>query len=95
MTSYINKFKDKKRKITTTTTTVSLLVKDEQLFKNYNKIWEKIEGLIGKKSDRKPFYGNDDNKYIKTKIKHLKTALLQIFIIKKYLKKKYHTNVCQ
>ena len=96
MTSYINKFKDKKRKITTTTTTtttVSLLVKDEQLFKNYNKIWEKIEGLIGKKFDRKPFYGNDDNKYIKTKIKHLKTALLQIFIIKKYLKKKYHTNV--
>ena len=98
MTSYINKFKDKKRKITTTTTTtttVSLLVKDEQLFKNYDKIWEKIEGLIGKKFDHKPFYGNDDNKYIKTKIKHLKTALLQIFIIKKYLKKKYHTNVYQ
>ena len=39
MTSYINKFKDKKVKITTIT--VSLMVKDEQLFKNYNKIWEK------------------------------------------------------
>ena len=57
MTSYINKFKDKKRKITTTTTTttVSLLVKDEQLFKNYNKIWEKIEGLIGKNLITNPF----------------------------------------
>ena len=39
MTSYINKFKDKKIKITTIT--VSLTVKNEQLFKNYNKIWEK------------------------------------------------------
>ena len=37
MTGYINKFKDKKTKITTT----SLTVKDKQLFKNY-KIWEKI-----------------------------------------------------
>ena len=56
MTSYINKFKDKKRKITTTTTTtVSLLVKDEQLFKNYNKRWEKIEGLIGKNLIANPF----------------------------------------
>ena len=65
MTSYINKFKDKKAKITTTT--MCLMVKDEQLFKNYNKIWEKIEGLIGKNIDSKPFYGNDDNKYIKQK----------------------------
>ena len=47
MTSYINEFKDKKAKITTTI--MSLMVKDEQLSKNYNKIWEKIEGLIGKK----------------------------------------------
>ena len=36
MTSYINRFKDKKTKITTTT--MSLIVKDKQLFKNYNKI---------------------------------------------------------
>ena len=95
MTSYINKFKDEKTKITTTAT--SLMVKAEQLFKNYNKIWEKIgkNRLIGKNFDSKPFYGNDDNKYIKTKKKHLKTTLLQLFIIKKYLKKKYHTNVYQ
>ena len=39
MTSYINKFKDiKTKKITTT---MYLMVKDDQLFKNYKKIWEK------------------------------------------------------
>ena len=43
MCSYINKFKDQKTKITTTTKTISLLVKDKQLFKNYNKICGKIE----------------------------------------------------
>ena len=88
-TSYINKFKDKKTKITTT---MSLMVKDKQLFKNYNKIWEKIESLMRKKIDSKLFYGNDDNKYIKTKKYHLKAAL-QILIIKQYQKKKKHTNV--
>ena len=39
MTGYMNKFKDKKAK--TTTATMSLMVKDKQLLKNYNKIWEK------------------------------------------------------
>ena len=34
MTNYINKFNDKKAKITTTT--MSLRVKDKQLLKNYN-----------------------------------------------------------
>ena len=56
-----------------------LIVKDEQLFKNYNQIWEKIEGLIGKNFDNKPFYGNDDNKYIKTKIKTLKDNTITNF----------------
>ena len=46
-TSYINKLRDKKTKITTTT--MSLTVKDKQLFKNHNKIWEKIEILVKKK----------------------------------------------
>ena len=47
-TSYINKFKDKKIKIATITTTMSLTVKKKQLFKNYNKMWGKIENLIRK-----------------------------------------------
>ena len=52
-TSYINKFKDKKMKITTTA--MSLMVKDKQLFKNYNEIWEKIESLMRKTFDSKRF----------------------------------------
>ena len=80
-TSYINKFKDKKTKITTTA--MSLMVKDKQLFKNYNKIWEKIESLMRKKFDSKPFYGNDDNNYIKTKIKTFKDSIITNFHNKK------------
>ena len=83
MTSYINKFKDEKTKITTTAT--SLMVKAEQLFKNYNKIWEKIgkNRLIGKNFDSKPFYGNDDNKYIKTEKKTFKDNITTTFHNKK------------
>ena len=29
---------------------MSLIVKDKQLFKDYNKIWEKMEGLMKKKN---------------------------------------------
>ena len=36
MTGYINKFDENKNKIT-----MSLMVKDKQLLKNYNKIWKK------------------------------------------------------
>ena len=48
---------------------MSFRVKDKQHFKKYNKIWEKVQRLIGIKFDSKPFYGNDDNKYIKKKKK--------------------------
>ena len=46
---------------------MSLTVKDKSLFKNYNKLWRKIEKLI-KKFNTKPTYG-DDHKYINTKVK--------------------------
>ena len=62
---------------------MSLMVKDEQLFKNYNKIWEKTEGSIRKNFDSKSFYGNDDNKYIKTKIKTFKNSIITNFHNKK------------
>ena len=62
---------------------MSLIVKDKQLFKNYNKIWEKIESLMRKKFDSKPFYGNDDNNYIKTKIKTFKDSIITNFHNKK------------
>ena len=54
---------------------MSLMVKDKQLFKNYNKIWKKnwrINGYIDFES--KATYGDDD-KYINTKIKTYKVSI--------------------
>ena len=48
MTGYINKFnehKNKNKNKNKNTITMSLKVKDKKLFKNYNKIWRKIEKL--------------------------------------------------
>ena len=50
---------------------MSSKVKDKKLFKNYNKIWKKVEKLMGIDFNTKPAYG-DDEKYIKTKIKNMK-----------------------
>ena len=58
---YINKFE--KNKIT-----MSLMIKDMQLLKTYNKIWKKIEKLMKIDFNTETTYGDDD-KYIKTKIK--------------------------
>ena len=53
--------------------TMSFIVKDIQLFKNYNKIWRKIEKLMKIDFSTKTTYGDDDDddddKYIKAKIK--------------------------
>ena len=59
MTGYARKF-DKNAPM-------SFRAKNKQLFKNYNKIWEKVEKLIRIDSESKPVYGDDD-KYIKIKI---------------------------
>ena len=40
-------------------------------------------GLIGKNFDSKPFYGNDNNKYIKAKIKTFKDSIITNFHNKK------------
>ena len=48
MAGYINKFnkhKNKNKNKNKSTKTMSLKVKDKKLFKNYNKIWKKIEKL--------------------------------------------------
>ena len=62
MTGYINKFE--KNKIT-----MSLMVKDKELLENYNKTWKKIERLMSIDFESETTYGDDDNIYIKTKIK--------------------------
>ena len=83
-----NKNKNRNKNKNNKNVTMSLKVKDKQLLKNYNKMWEKIDRLMRINFDSKPFYGSDDNKYIKTKIKTFKDK-------KKYLKKMYHINVYQ
>ena len=63
MTGYINKFDDDKNKINNknkNTITMSLKVKDKKTFKNYNKIWKKIEKLMSINFNSKFTYGNDD-----------------------------------
>ena len=59
MTGYARKFDEN--------TTMSFIVKDKQLLKNYTKIWETIEKLMKINFENKSVYGDHD-KYIKTKI---------------------------
>ena len=62
MTDYTKKFKENKKfkeKNFKENTTMSLKVKDKQLFKNYSKIWKKIERLMSIDFESKPFYGDD------------------------------------
>ena len=40
--------------------TMSLMIKDLQLLKNYNEIWEKIEKLMKIDVNTKTTYGDDD-----------------------------------
>ena len=70
MTGYINKFDENK-------ITMSLMVKDKHLCKNYNKIWKKVEKFMEIDFNTKPTYGNDDDKYIKTKIKTYSDIILR------------------
>ena len=89
MAGYINKF-DKKK------ITMSFMVKDKQLLKNYNKIWKTIEKLMKIDFNTKTTYGDDD-KYIKSKIEAYKDSIITNFCnkkgSKKYQKEKYHINV--
>ena len=78
-TGYINKFD--KNKIT-----MSLMIKDMQLLKSYNKIWKKIEKLMKIDFNTKTTYGDDD-KCIKTKIKTYKDNITTNFYNKKGCKK--------
>ena len=78
-TGYINKFG--KNKIT-----MSLMIKDIQLLKSYNKIWKKIEKLMKIDFNTKITYGVDD-KYLKTKIRTYKDSIITNFHSKNRSKK--------
>ena len=81
MTGYINKFDENK-------ITMSLMVKDKQLSKNYKKIWKKIERLMGIDFNSKTTYGDDGDKNIKTKIKTYADIVITNFHNKKIPKEK-------
>ena len=82
MTGYINKHDNKKIKKQNKKITMSIRVNDEQLLKNYNKIWKKVEKLMIIDFASKPNYGYDD-KYIKTKIKTYADSIITNFHNKK------------
>ena len=66
---------------------MSLMIKDTQLLKNYNKIWKKIEKLMKVDFNTKTTYGDDGDKYIKTKIKKNKDSITTNFYNKNRSKK--------
>ena len=74
MTGYARKFNEN--------ATMSFIVKDKQLVKNYTKIWEKIEKIMKTNFESSPGYGDDD-KYIKTKIKTYANSIITNFHNKK------------
>ena len=63
------------------------MIKDTQLLKNYNKIWKKIEKLMKVDFNTKTTYGDDGDKYIKTKIKKNKDSITTNFYNKNRSKK--------
>ena len=63
------------------------MIKDTQLLKNYNKIWKKIEKLMKIDFNTKTTYGDDGDKYIKTKIKTNKDGITTNFYNKNGSKK--------
>ena len=67
--------------------TMSFIVKDKKLLKEYSKIWETIEGLMKITFESKPVYG-ENVKYIKTKIKIYAGTIITNFHNKKMPKEK-------
>ena len=79
MTGYVRKFNEN--------STMSFILEDKQLLKNYNKIWENVEKLMKIDFESKPVYVDDD-RYIKTKIKAYEKSIITNFHNKKTPKEK-------
>ena len=58
--------------------TMSFIVKDKQLLKNYTNLWDKIEKLMKINFESNPVYGDDD-KYIKEKLKTYAGSIITKF----------------
>ena len=81
MTGYARKFNRN--------ATMSFIVNNEPLLNNFNKKWENVEKLMKINFDSKPVYDNDnDDKYIKIKIKMYAGSIITNFHNKKMSKEK-------
>ena len=81
MTGYAKKFDDN--------ATMSFTINAKQLLKKYNEICKKVGKLLNIEFDSKPVYGDDDdNKYIKTKVKICAGCVITNFQKKKMPKEK-------
>ena len=73
--------------------TMSFKVSDDKLLKTYNRIWERVSSLMNIGFDSEPVY-DDNDKYIKTKIKLYRDKVNTNFQgKKKYQKKMHHISV--
>ena len=79
MTGYVRKFDENG--------TMSSAVKNKQLLKKYTKIWDTNEVLMQINFESKPVY-DDDDKYMKTKIKMYADSIITNFHNKKIPKEK-------
>ena len=68
--------------------TMSFRVNNKQLLENFNEIWGKVEKLMRIDFESKRVYDDDDNKYIKTKIKKYAGSMVTNFHNKKIPKEK-------
>ena len=64
-----------------------VIIKDMQLLKSYNKILKNIEKLMKIDFNTKTSYGDDDDKYITTRIKTYKGSITTNFYNKNGSKK--------
>ena len=79
MTGYVRKFEGN--------TTIPFKIRDKQLLKKTNQIWKRIEKLFKIEFDSDPVY-DDNDKYIKTKIKIYNNSTITNFHRKKMPKEK-------
>ena len=79
MTGYVRKFEGN--------TTIPFKIRDKQLLKKTNQIWKRIEKLFKIEFDSDPVY-DDNDKYIKTKIKIYNNSTITNFHSKKMPKEK-------
>ena len=66
---------------------MSFMVKDDNVFDKYNKIWDKIKEKLNSKFHSKPVY---DQKYLKVKVREFDGVIKTNFLVNKVPKENMH-----